>query len=208
MKLQVSFDVPDLGKAIAIAKEVEPFADIFEVGTVLIFHHGISAVELFRKTFPNKLLVADTKIVDRGKIIAALFATLGTDMLTVMAGTGREVIHSTCVTAHSNNMRIMLDLLDSNSLGQSALEAKNLGANALLFHQAHDEDEGAPSFLDKWDMVRGNTDLPIFISAKISRTNIETITAIKPDGIIIGSSITQAENPADEAAFFYSVINR
>lgn len=208
MKIQVSFDTPDLEKAISIAHQIEPYIDIFEIGTILMFHHGISSVQLFRSHFPNKVLLADTKIVDRGKLISSLFADAGADWISVMAGTGKEVIHSTCSNAHNQSMRIMLDLLDSPSLGQSALEAKNLGANALLFHQAHDEDEGSLSFLDKWDSVRGNTKLPIFISAKISRTNIATICSMKPDGIIIGQSITTTPNPAEEAAFFYEKVKK
>lgn len=208
MKIQISFDTPDLEKAIVLAQEISPYADMFEIGTVLLLHHGVAAVELFRKNFPDKTLVADTKIVDRGKIVAELFAHAGINMITVMAGAGKEVIHATCTTAHNNSMRVMLDLLDSNSLGQSALEAKNLGADALLFHQAHDEDENAPSFFDKWDIVRGNTDLPIFISADIKRTTIDAFVAMKPEGIIIGSGITEADDPAQEAAFFHSVINR
>lgn len=208
MKIQVSFDMPDLEKAVSIAQQIEPYVDIFEIGTVLMFHHGVGAIEYFRKQFPGKTLLADTKIVDRGALIATLFANTGADWITVMAGTGKEVIHSTCSAAHNRSMRVMLDLLDSSSLGQSALEAKNRGVDALLFHQAHDEDEGALSFLDTWESVRGNTTLPIFISAKITRENSATIYTLQPDGIIVGHSITEAENPAQEAAFFHDKFNR
>lgn len=208
MKIQVSFDTPDLEKTLSIAHLIEEHCDIFEVGTILILHHGIGAIKQFRKHFPNKPLLIDTKIVDRGKAITELLAPAHADWISVMAGTGKEVIHSTCTTAHSLNMRVMLDLLDSSSLGQSALEAKNLGADALLFHHAHDEDENSLSFIDSWESVRGNTSLPIFISAKISRSNINTICSLKPDGIIIGHSITEAENPAQEAAFFYEKVHQ
>jgi len=207
MKIQVSFDTPDLEKALSIASMIEPYTDIFEIGSILLLRHGINAIEQFRKIFPDKVILADTKIIDRGKLIASLFAESGANWITVMSGTGEEVLHSTCSTAHSNGMLVMLDLLDSKSLGQSALEAKNLGADALLFHQAHDNgNESGLSFLDAWDSVRGNTTLPIFISAKISRDNIETIRSLQPDGIIIGHSIIEAKNPVEEASFFFNVV--
>jgi len=101
----------------------------------------------------------------------------------------------------------MLDLLDAQSPGQAAMEARNLGVESLLFHPPHDVKEEL-MFLDNWDMINGNTDLPIFISAKIDRTNVDHILALKPAGIIMGTSIIQAADPAKEAQFFYELVNK
>ncbi|MDR3550604.1 MAG: orotidine 5'-phosphate decarboxylase [Candidatus Babeliales bacterium] len=207
MKVQISFDKPDLEKALSIAVQVAPYVDIFEVGTLLIYHHGIKAIQAFKEAFPKKIIFADCKIADRGKDSVTLFAQAGADWVTVMAGTGKDVIHTTCSTAASLNVKVMLDLLDSTSLGQSALEAKNLGVSALLLHQPYDEEETL-TFLDKWDMVKGNTTLPIFISAKISRANIQEILNSEPDGIIIDKCITNADNPAQEAQYFYELASK
>lgn len=201
MKLQIAFDLTDLSKAVEIAGQVQEHADIFEVGTLLLFKHGVKAIEEFKKQFPQKVILADTKIVDRGKEAASTTASAGADWITVMAGTGHEVIHAACTAAHQANAKVMLDLIDASSLGQSALEAKNMGIDALMFHQAYDEKD-ALILLDKWEMVRGNTNLPIFISAKITRSTILTITSIKPDGIIVGKSIIDADSPEQEAAFY------
>lgn len=207
MKLQISFDIPDLEKAIKIASLVDPYADVLEVGTLLIYHHGIKAVERFKETFPKKIIFVDSKIADRGKEAVTLFAQAGADWVTIMAGTGKDVVHIGCATADKYNIKVMLDLIDSSSIGQSALEAKNLGASALLFHQPSDEQESL-TFLDKWDMAKENTTLPIFISSKIRRENIEQVLTIKPDGLIIGKSIVEAENPALEAQYFYDLATK
>ncbi len=207
MKLQISFDMTDLDKAINVASQVADYADILEVGTLLIYTHGIKAVEQFKKTFPSKTILADTKIIDRGKEAVTVLANAGADWITVMAGTSKDVIHSVSKAAHDLNVKVMMDLLDSSSLGQSAMEAKNLGANALLFHQPYDEKESL-IFLDKWEMVKGNSALPVFVSAKIKRETINKIINIKPDGIIIGRSITLADNPQAEAAFFHEIISQ
>lgn len=204
MKLQIAFDLTDLTKAIDIAHQIADHTDILEVGTLLIYKHGAHAVERFKETFPKKIILADVKIIDRGKEATSTMASAGADWITVMAGTGREVIHAACTTAHQANAKVMLDLLDATSLGQSAMDAKNLGVDALMFHQAHDEKD-ALILLDKWEMVRGNTPLPIFVSAKITRSTILTISSIKPDGIVVGKSITDADSPAQEAAFFYQL---
>lgn len=207
MKLQISFDMPDLERAISIATLVEPYADIFEVGTLLIYHHGVKAVERFKQAFPKKIIFADCKIADRGKEAVTLFAQAGADWVTIMAGTGKDVVHIGCATADKYNIKVMLDLIDSSSIGQSALEAKNLGASALLFHQPSDEQESL-TFLDKWDMAKENTNLPISVAAKIRRETIEEVLTIKPDCIIIGRSIVEAENPALEAQYFYELCKK
>ncbi len=207
MKLQISFDISDLDKAIQIASTVAERADILEVGTILIYKYGIQAIEKFKESFPQKTILADSKIVDRGKLSAPLFAQAGADWITVMAGSGPNVIHATCTTAHNNNIKVMLDLMDSSSPGQSAMEAKSLGVDALLFHQPYDAEKSLV-FLDKWDMVKGNTSLPIFISAKINQENVHAVIRVKPDGIIVGKSITDAENPAQEAQFFADITSR
>lgn len=207
MKLQISFDIIDLDKAIEIASDVAQYADIIEIGTILIYHHGTAAIKRFREAFPEKTILADTKIVDRGKEVTELFAQAGADWITVMAGTSPNVIHATTTAAHNANVKVMLDLIDSSSIGQSALEAKNLGVDALLFHQPYSEQDSL-MFLDKWDMIKGNTTLPIFISAKINRENVDKIVAIKPDTIIVGLSITSAENSAEEAQYFADLVGK
>jgi 3-hexulose-6-phosphate synthase len=207
MKLQISFDLIDLDKAIAIGSEVAQYADIIEVGTILIYRYGTDAIKRFKQAFPDKIILADSKIVDRGKEVAELFADAGADWITVMAGTSAHVIHATTTAAHGANVKVMLDLIDSNSVGQSALEAKNLGADALLFHQPYSETESLV-FLDKWDMIKGNSNLPVFVSAKINRDNVDKIAALRPDVIIVGLTITDAENSAAEAQYFAELIGK
>lgn len=204
MKLQVSFDSADLEKSIEVATQIADYTDIIEIGSLLIYKYGITAIETFRTNLPKKTLLADMKIIDRGKEAANLALNAGVDWVTVMAGTSKEIIHSVCTEAHNVNKKVMLDLVDSSSQGQSALDAKSLGVDAILFHQTYAETQPL-LFLDKWEMVRGNTNLPIFISAKITRETVDNILQIKPDGIIIGRAIVQAQNPVEEAKFFYEL---
>lgn len=207
MKLQIAFDMSNVEKALEIATHVADYADIFEVGTLLLYSHGVKAVKLFKEQFPRKQILADAKIIDRGKEAISLFAEAGADWVTVMAGTGKDVIHAACTAAHQAKIQVMLDLVDAASLGQSAMEAKNLGADALLFHQAFDEKESV-QFLDKWEMVKGNTQLPVFVSAKITRDTINYFLSLRSDGLIIGKSITDSSDPAQEAQYFKDLLSR
>ena len=54
MKLQISFELTNLSDALDLAKKTHQYADIIEVGTLLIYKEGVKAVEAFRKEFPDK----------------------------------------------------------------------------------------------------------------------------------------------------------
>jgi 3-keto-L-gulonate-6-phosphate decarboxylase len=57
-------------------------------------------------------------------------------------------------------------------------------------------------------MLKGNTNLPIFISSKIGRENIDQMMALNPDGIVIGKAITEHADPLSEAQFFYDLCKK
>lgn len=207
MKLQISFDLTDLDKALEIALGVAPYASMLEVGSLLLYKYGVKAIEKFRETFEDKVILADAKIIDRGKEAAGIFAQAGADWITVMAGTQRGIIHAASSAAHDHNKKVMIDLMDSASPGQSALEAQSFGGDALLFYDEYDQSQ-THVFKDKWEMVRGNSSLPIYVTGRVNRETFDTIIGIKPDGIIIGRAIIDAQNPIEEAQFFHEKITQ
>jgi len=207
MKLQVAFDIIDLEKAIAIARLIESDVDIFEVGTLLLYQYGATSIERFVKEFPQKTIFADTKLVDRAREAVDMIANVQAHWISIMAGAHKDTLQACCTAAHKNNIKVMLDLLDSNAPGQAAMEAKTVGVHALLVHRLHEEKD-FQLFAEKWEMIRGNTQLPIFVSGAINRENVHEFLRLQPDGLVIGSAIIQSDNPAQEAAFFASFKNK
>lgn len=200
MKFQLALDTTDLDQALALATALHEQLDIIEVGSLLMCAHGMEAIRALRSAIPHIPLLADMKIVDRGKEMSQLAFQAGADWVTVLAGTGKSVIHVATTTAHNMGKRVMLDLIDANSPGQSALEAASLGVDALLFHKPADDEGGNLSFLDNWDMVRSNTTLPIFIAAPLSSESAVTLCSLKPDGIVIDTSMVAGGNPQKSLA--------
>ncbi|KKP22583.1 MAG: 3-hexulose-6-phosphate synthase [candidate division TM6 bacterium GW2011_GWF2_28_16] len=205
MKLQVSFDINDLENAIFIAKQVYKFADILEVGSTLINKYGLESVKRFKKEFPEKTIYADVKLIDRIEDTIIDYAAIGANYISVLAGTTNNIIHTATQIAHENKCKIALDLVDSHSLGQSAMDSKALDIDAIIFHGPH-EAENLDILLEEWENVSGNTDTPIFISG-ITKENINKIISLDPAGIIIGTEITHSNNPAKEAEFFKNLLN-
>lgn len=206
MKLQIAFDMADLDQALAIASEVEKHTDMFKIGSLLLNTHGISAIKRFKEAFSQKTLIVDAKIVEHSKEAIALLADAGADWITVMAGAPKAVIHTACTVAHELHKKIILDLLDAHSLGQSALEAKSLGVDAIMFDRGIDPEQKI-MFQERWEMVYGNTQLPIFISNQINKENIVDIIALSPAAIVIDKAITHAQSPVEEALYFQNLIH-
>lgn len=207
MKLQLALDIADLDKALKIACEVEKYADIIEIGTVLIYKHGEEVIKKFKERFPQKTILADAKIADSSKDAVEIFAQAGADWITVLGGIPKNIIHNACSTAHELGKKIMLDLIDAHSPGQLALESKSLGVDAMLFHRSTTED-GQNIFAEQWEMVKGNTPLPIFITANINKDNFAEFLSIGASGIVLGRAITSAANPEEEITYFSNIIGK
>ena len=205
MKLQISFDMTDLDQALDVASKVQDFADIFEIGSPLIYTQGVKAIESFRAKFPQKKIFADAKLVDRFNGVLKIYSQAGANCLSVLAGTSNSAIQKASQLAHSFDLEIALDLVDAYSMGESAMDAKALDIDVIIFHGPR-ESTRLLELLEEWESVRGNTALPIFIAGGIDRDNIDKVLALKPDGIIIGSAVVGAKDPAKEAEYFRSLL--
>ncbi|MBR9703472.1 hypothetical protein GOV10_05505, partial [Candidatus Woesearchaeota archaeon] len=83
--------------------------------------------------------------------------------------------------------------------------AADLKVDHILFHYPHEAGQTS-EHLDLWESVDGNTDLPIFISGRINNDTVDKIISLKPNGIVIGSAITQAKDPAEAAKLFREIV--
>jgi 3-keto-L-gulonate-6-phosphate decarboxylase len=203
VKLQIAYDFTNLATALEIAKITAPHADILEIGSMLLLAEGFRAVRAFKDYFPDKSLCADTKLIEHVADVVKAGIAVGTDYFTVLAGAPNPVIQATATAAHSQRAKVILDLVDSPSTGQSAMDASTLEIDIVLFHRSSGPKTIA-DFQEEWQNVRGNTNLPIFITGKFDRNSIKQYTSLRPAGIVLGHVITQADDPAAEAAFFKS----
>lgn len=204
MKLQISFDHTDIDQALETAHKVQEYSDIIEVGSLLIYKYGSSAITRFKETFPDKIILADAKIVDRAKDAVNIFALAGADWITVLSGANKSVIQSATMTAHELGKKIMLDLIDSQSLGQSALESKGLGIDSIIFHKHLIESEQIP-FLERWEIVKGNTTLPIYIHSPVTKDNVTELLSLGASGIVISN--VNSEDSDQNIRLIHSIIN-
>lgn len=199
MKLQIKYNVADIDAAIALAQATQESADILEIGQLLILRYGIKAVESFCNNFPKKKIYVDTKLSERPEETVEILRNFNITYISILAGTYHSIIRKACESANKANIQIVIDFINASSLGQSAMEAKTLGASAILLHRENTLDEQASNLENDWQQVRDNTDLPIFIQGKINAQSILSITPLRPQIIIVGDAITRSKNPTIEA---------
>ena len=146
MKLLISFNILDLEKALTVAALIEPHAEMFIIGPLLMYKYGEHSVKSFREKFPEKPLMAKAQILERPVESVTLFSKAGADWISVLAGAGAEAIHSATTTARDKGVKIILDLADASSIGQTALEAQRLGVEALTVLKPRIEDTRVPFY--------------------------------------------------------------
>ncbi|MBN2267567.1 MAG: orotidine 5'-phosphate decarboxylase [Candidatus Babeliaceae bacterium] len=205
MKLFFSFNHNTIEEALKVAQQTEQWCDAFRIGPVLIFHYGIEIIAEFRKQFPQKMIIAESRIIDHEEEIVSLAARAGSDWISVLADAPQSIIRAACVTAHAARTKVIINLPGANSFGQLVLEAASMGADALVFNFVPNC-ESSDTFFDRWEMVRGNTKLPVYIATAINRDNIQTLLKLEPSGIIVGGAVTEAKNPEQEAQFFHKLV--
>src|ERR1700722_19002459 len=68
--LQLALDFTDLDQACKVAAAAYPHFDLLEIGTPLIIEEGLGALQKLKARFPDKLFLADLKIMDAGHLEA------------------------------------------------------------------------------------------------------------------------------------------
>ncbi|MBS2968016.1 orotidine 5'-phosphate decarboxylase [Metabacillus sp. KIGAM252] len=114
MELQLALDRLSLEDAIDFARRTDFFTDYVEVGTSLIKEFGMRSVFEVKKAFPDKLVMADMKVMDNAVYESKLAYDAGADILTVMGAAPGETIEICINEAAKRGRTVMIDLLNTD----------------------------------------------------------------------------------------------
>lgn len=188
----------DLEEALRIAQQTAEYADVLQLGSLLLMSNGKQAIFRFRELFPTKELWVDSRLADNWMNSIDFFATCGVRQVSILAGISNKMIQQFASAAHSNGLTVSLDLIASQSPEQAVFDAQALEVDSIIYRNAMLKDE-AICMTERWASVRGNTQLPIYISGNMSLDSLDIIKEMSPQGIIVGNLITNASNPAEIA---------
>jgi 3-hexulose-6-phosphate synthase / 6-phospho-3-hexuloisomerase len=193
--LQVALDFVDLKRAMKCAEEaVSGGIDWLEAGTPLIKSEGLSAVRELRKKFPNKIIVADMKIMDAGRAEVEIAAKSGANIVCVLGAASDSTIKECVEAGHNYGAKIQVDMIAVKDVKARAIDAAKLGADYIGIHCSIDDQMHAKNPFKQLKEIAKHLSIPIAVAGGI---NSETASDAVKSGasiIIVGGAINKSKD--------------
>lgn len=219
MKLQVTLDTYSVEEGIARVREVVDYVDVVEVGTPLLLDEGMAAVEQVKQAFPQKEVLADTKIWHNGARIAHSAFSHGADMVTILAGATDREVETVVSVAQECGGLVAADMAGVDGLVQRSAELEDLGVSYLMvpsglrgsgnaeadhdaFHRNTRAMGGTPLALVR-NVMRGLArSTEVAVVDNITLDNLDEVMRTHPGILLVGRAILSASDPGAVAAEF------
>jgi len=198
--IQMALDSLDFNQTVALADQVAPYVDIFEIGTPCIKYNGIGLVKELRQRYPDKLLLVDLKTMDAGEYEAAPFYAAGADICTVLGVSGLATIGGVIKAAKAHNAEVQIDLINVPNKTECAREAAKLGAQIVGVHTGLDaQAAGHTPFGDLQDIADLGLNVRISVAGGIKQSTVQQVVEAGANIIVVGAAIYGAPSPAEAA---------
>ncbi len=145
--IQIALDQTDLTTAIEVANNVDSFVDVIEIGTILAFAEGMSAVKTLRNNHPEHIIVCDMKTTDGGAILARMAFEAGADWITVSAAAHIATIEACKKVADEFGGEIQIEIYGNWTM-QDAQAWADLGINQAIYHRSRDAELAGVGWTD------------------------------------------------------------
>lgn len=200
MRLQIALDTLTSSEGVALVELMEKDIDIIEIGTPLIIREGVSAVAKFKNAFPDKKVLADLKIMDAGEYESTEAYEAMADIVTVLGVSHDTTINGVVKAAKKFNREVLVDMIAVRDLQKRAVELDKLGVDYLCVHTAFDEQNSNHNPLDELKLLL-ELDLKcnIAVAGGLNLQTVEKLKNTRTDIVIVGGSLTHAEDPKDMA---------
>ncbi len=207
--LQVALDFVELDRALKIAREcVEGGADWLEVGTPLIKSEGMNAVRTMKKTFPDKVIVADLKTIDTGRVEVEMALKAGASVVIILGVSDDSTVREAVSAARNYGGMVMVDLINVEDPVKRAEELEKLGVDIICVHVGIDQQMRGMKPLDILEKVRERVDVPLAIAGGITSETAGIAVEKGADIVIVGGAIIKSENATEATRLIKEVIRK
>ncbi|MFN3528024.1 MAG: 3-hexulose-6-phosphate synthase, partial [Candidatus Altarchaeaceae archaeon] len=194
-KLQLAVDFVEFERAKEIAEECKNFVDIIEVGTPLIKSEGMNVVREFKRNFKDKIICADMKTIDTGRIEVEMAAKSGADIVCIL-GVSDDAVIEECLKAGKNyGCRIMVDMMNVENFIEKSKKILQIDNNAIIcMHLGIDQQMRGKNLIDELKNLSKSINKDnIAAAGGINLENVKEISKFA-EIIIVGQAITKSRN--------------
>ena len=205
--LQIALDLFSTEDALKVLAEVSPYIDIIELGTPLIIKEGVRVVDVVKGKYADKIVFADIKVMDGGRIVPKVAFDAGADMVSVLAAADDATVRGTIELAWELGKKVLVDTCAVKDLAARAREIELIGPDYICVHVGTDvQGKGIDpvSQLNKLDGIQ----TPKAIAGGIKLDPIEAAAKSQAAVIISGGGIYNQPDMAETARQMRKILDQ
>lgn len=207
--LQIALDTLTLADALKSIRLVSEAIDVIEVGTILCCAEGMSSVRNLRALYPDKIVLADIKAADAGKILANMVFDAGANWMTVICCAPIATVEQALKVAKSRGGDVQVELTGTWDFVQ-AKEWRDAGVDQVVYHRGRDAQAAGKGWgQDDIAKVRQLAEMgfKVTVTGGIVSKDLHLFKGIPIYIFIAGRSIRDAVSPLEAALEFKSKFN-
>jgi len=156
-------------------------------------------ITAMKKAHPDKLVFADLKTADAGRLEADIAFTAGADLVTVMAAAGDATIKGAVKAAKAHNKGVVVDTIDYPDRVKRAREVIDLGVEFVELHAGLDEQWTEGYSIQKLIDEASIAGVPVSIAGGVNFNNVAAVVKAGVQVVVAGAAIYGAHDPAAAA---------
>ena len=183
-----------------IAEEV----DIIEVGTILCVGEGVRAVRDLKALYPHKIVLADAKIADAGKILSRMCFEANADWVTVICCADINTAKGALDVAKEFNGDVQIELTGYWTWEQ-AQQWRDAGIQQVVYHRSRDAQAAGVAWGEAdITAIKRLSDMgfKVTVTGGLALEDLPLFKGIPIHVFIAGRSIRDAASPVEAARQF------
>lgn len=206
-QFQIALDVLSTKSAMDILSEVSDYIDIIELGTPLMIAEGSYIIETVKKKYPNKIVLADIKVMDGGNIIPRIAFEKGADIVSVLAASNDQTIISTIECAKEFGKSILVDMCAIKNMSERGKQIEKMKPEYICVHVGYDVQASGANPVEELEKLN-EVNLKKAIAGGIKLSNFEEAVKSEANVIIVGGGVYNQSSMKDVAKQMYEIIKK
>ncbi|MCL2892367.1 3-keto-L-gulonate-6-phosphate decarboxylase UlaD [Brenneria tiliae] len=202
--LQVALDNQTLADAYRTTRLIAEEVDIIEVGTILCVGEGVRAVRDLKSLYPHKIVLADAKIADAGKILARMCFDAQADWVTVICCADINTAAGALEVAGEFQRDVQIELTGFWTWEQ-AQAWRDIGIRQVVYHRSRDAQAAGIAWSEAdIGAIRRLADMgfKVTVTGGLALEDLPLFKGIPIHVFIAGRSIRDAASPVEAAREF------